>query len=255
MPSKTVVMRDRHDTSILCIIPARSGSVSVKHKNIRPFNGKPLLAHSILQALESKPKDRMRIVVSTDSPEYAKIAREWGAECPFLRPVELSGPTSTDYEFIRHCVDWMSEKASYLPDVVLQLRPTQPHRKVQDIDECIDIFLENRHKYDSLRTVVETVKSPYKMYTISEDSSPTSTPKLEPIFKVLNGKLEPFNMARQVLPKSYLHNGYVDLVNTSVLSGGVISGQNILPFVMNDSDVIDIDTEEDWRQAELACAQ
>jgi len=246
-------MLTRDELKILCLIPARSGSITVQHKNVRIFNGIPLIAHTILQALESKYKPRMRVIVSTDSSEYADIAKSWGAECPFLRPPEISGPTSTDYECISHCVNWLESNEKYRPDIILQLRPTQPHRKVHDIDRCIDIFLEKRHSYDSLRTVVEFEKSPFKMYTVTESNS--ANPELEPLFRTLNGMTEPFNQARQVLPKAYLHNGYIDILNTKVLSLGALSGEKIFPYVMSSLDVIDIDTEEDWRCAEMACSK
>jgi len=91
---------------ILCIIPARSGSKSLVDKNIKNFKGKPLLAWSIQHAKQSKYCEQMRIIVSTDSQEYADIAKQWGAEVPFVRPSELAGDLSTDYEFINHAVDW-----------------------------------------------------------------------------------------------------------------------------------------------------
>ena len=85
---------------ILCLIPARSGSKGIKHKNIRNLSGKPLMAWSIEQAKNSKHS--MRIIVTTDSEEYAKIARDYGAETPFLRPSKISQDLSTDLEFIKH---------------------------------------------------------------------------------------------------------------------------------------------------------
>ena len=85
---------------ILCIIPARSGSKGIKDKNIKLFNGKPLLAWSILQAKQCSHD--MRIIVSTDSHEYSRIAEQYGAEVPFLRPKHLSQDLSTDFECIEH---------------------------------------------------------------------------------------------------------------------------------------------------------
>ena len=85
---------------ILCIIPARSGSKGIPHKNIKLFHNKPLLAWSIIQAQQSKYN--MRIIVSTDSENYSNIANDYGAETPFLRPSEISQDSSTDYECIKH---------------------------------------------------------------------------------------------------------------------------------------------------------
>jgi len=238
---------------ILCVIPARSGSQAVKHKNIRNFLGKPLLAHSISQARQSKHSANMRVIVSTDSERYASIAREHGAECPFLRPLELSGSLSTDLECMQHCLQWLKSYEYYVPDFVLQLRPTQPLRRVVDIDMCIDIFKNKRHVYDSLRSVAEVDKSPFKMYTITGESSDKGQ-TLRPIFRELDGLIEPFNNARQLLPKAYIHNGYIDIVNTEVINRGFMSGEKVFPYVMQKEDTTDIDTEEDWILAEQKAA-
>ena len=226
---------------ILCIIPARSGSKGIPNKNVKIFNNKPLLAWSIEQA--QKSKFDMKILVSTDSQYYASVAKHFGAEVPFLRPKEISGDISTDFECIQHCINWLKNNELYYPDIVLQLRPTQPCRKIEDIDRCIEIFIKKRDKYDSLRTVVEFEKSPYKMYSINNN-------KLTPLFNKINNIIEPFNQCRQVLPKTYLHNGYIDIFNTNIINNGTISGQNIYPYIMNKNDTIDIDSIDDWNKAE-----
>jgi CMP-N-acetylneuraminic acid synthetase len=232
---------------ILCIIPARSGSKGIPDKNIKILNNKPLLCHSIEQAQKSKYfiNKQMRIVVSTDSLNYAKIAEENGAEIPILRPVEIAGDLSTDYEFIKHMVDHLIESEKYYPDIILQLRPTQPIRKVDDIDKCLDIFIEKYEEFDSLRTVVPFEKSPIKMYKIEDNNLLPFFPLL-----VLEDKImfEPFNQPRQLLPQSFLHNGYIDILKTSILETGGISGNKIYPYIMNKEDTIDIDTLEDWNK-------
>ena len=226
---------------ILCIIPARSGSKGIPHKNIKLFHDKPLLAWSISQAQQSKYD--MRIIVSTDSQEYATIANNYGTETPFLRPPEISQDLSTDYECIKHCLDWLKNNENYIPDIVLQLRPTQPLRKIETIDNCLDIFIQNRNNYDSLRTVIEFEKSPYKMYNIVNN-------QLIPLFMEINNIKEPYNQCRQILPKTYLHNGYIDIFNADIIDNNTISGLNIYPYIMNKNDVIDIDNNEDWNKAE-----
>ena len=229
----------------MCIIPARSGSKSLPHKNIKDFKGNPLLAWSIEQAKQSCFSNQMRIIVSTDSKQYAEIAKKWGAEVPFLRPEEISGDQSTDYECIKHAVEWLQENDNYTPDIILQLRPTQPCRKVEVINKCLELFLENRGKYDSLRTVVEFEKSPYKMYSVD-----THQNLLKPLFDEVTGIKEPYNQCRQILPKTYLHNGYIDIFNTEIIERGTISGTKIYPYIMDKNDIIDIDTIDDWVKAE-----
>lgn len=226
--------------NILCIIPARSGSKGIKHKNIKLFNGKPLLAWSIIQAQQSSYD--MRIIVSTDSEEYAAIAKQYGAEVPFLRPTNISQDLSTDFECIEHVVTWLYANEKYTSDIMLQLRPTQPLRKIKDINACLELFIKNRSTYDSLRTVVPFTKSPYKMYSVKNNV-------LVPLFKKINNINEPYNQCRQTLPETYLHNGYIDIFNTNIIKKGTISGDNILPFIMKQTDTIDIDSIRDWNHA------
>jgi len=232
---------------ILCLIPARSGSKGIIDKNIKLLNNKPLLCHSIDQAKESKyyKNKQMRIVVTTDSEKYANIAKEYGAEVPILRPSEISQDLSTDLEFMKHMTNYLKENDNYNPDMIIQLRPTQPIRKIDEIDKCIDLFIENYEKYDSLRTVVPFEKSPFKMYVMKDNI-------LTPLFKTLevnnNIIIEPYNQCRQLLPETYLHNGYIDILKPYLLLEDKISGDKIYPYIMNKEDTIDIDTLEDWNK-------
>lgn len=221
---------------ILCIIPARSGSKGIKNKNVMDFNGKPLLVWSIEQA--QKCNYKMKIIVSTDSQEYADIAIKYGAEVPFLRPVEISDDLSTDFEFINYCVNWLKNNENYICDIILQLRPTSPTRNVEDINKALELFIKNRDNFDSLRSVIPFEKSPFKMYSLNND-------KLVPLFDEINNIQEPYNQPRQILPQCYLHNGYIDILNTTILSENTISGKNILPFIMEEKNNMDIDNISD----------
>lgn len=223
---------------ILCIIPARSGSKGIKNKNIIDYNGKPLIAWSIEQAIKSKYN--MKIIVSSDSDEYIEISKKYGAEAPFKRPLSISQDLSTDFECINHAVNWLNENEQYIPDIILQLRPTSPERSIQDIDAAIEIFIKNRNNYDSLRSVIPIDKSPYKMYTVNNI-------QLEPLFKKYNDIDEPYNEPRQKLPQCYLHNGYIDILNTSILKNNTITGNKIFPYIMNNSNNIDIDYYHDLK--------
>jgi CMP-N,N'-diacetyllegionaminic acid synthase len=223
---------------ILCIIPARSGSKGIKNKNIMNFNGKPLLAWSIEQA--QKCDYKMKIILSTDNQEYADIAIKYGAEVPFLRPSNISDDLSTDFEFINHCVNWLKDNENYTCDIILQLRPTSPTRNVEDINKALKLFIKNRDKFDSLRSVIPFEKSPFKMYSLNDN-------KLTPLFNKINNIQEPYNQPRQILPQCYLHNGYIDILNTSILNDNTISGKSILPFIMGDNNNLDIDVIQDLK--------
>ena len=112
------------DTSrpIYALIPARSGSQSIKHKNISKIHGHPLLAYSIAAARLCPEIDR--VFVSTDSKIYSKVAEDYGAECPFLRPKEFAEDNSTDLEFFKHFIDWCRAASLKVPSAIVHLRPT-----------------------------------------------------------------------------------------------------------------------------------
>ncbi len=228
--------------NILCIIPARSGSKGLKHKNILDIKGLPMMVWSIKQAQESKFSKNMKIILSTDSEKYRDIGLQYGAEVPFLRPKNISGDLSNDYECFKHCVDFLEKNENYKSDFIVQLRPTYPTRTVETLDNCISKFIDIRNKYDSLRTVIPFEKSPFKMYTIEENI-------LNPLFTNINYKneilKEPYNECRQKLPQTYLHNGCIDILNTEILNHNTVTGKRIYPYVMNRNEINDIDTIKD----------
>jgi len=126
---------------ILALIPARSGSKRVPNKNIRRLAGKPLIVYTIEAALKSKRINR--VIVSTDSQQIASIAKEHGAEIPFIRPKEISQSNSTEMEFFNHALNWLQDHEKYEPDLIVLLYPTSPLRKVESIDSAIEEILKH----------------------------------------------------------------------------------------------------------------
>jgi CMP-N-acetylneuraminic acid synthetase len=223
--------------NILAIIPARSGSKSVPHKNIRQIDGKPMLAYSIEHGLKSKYINR--VILNTDSEEYAEIGLQYGAEVPFIRPYEYAKDNSLDFDVFYHCLKYLEENESYKADIVVQLRPTYPIRNVEDIDNMIEIILNNE-SYDSVRTIAPSKEIPYKMWHRSIDGTIT------PILKDIK---ECYNMPRQDLPKTYYQNACIDVVRGSVILGKQsMSGDHIYGYEMDKN--YDIDTEEEFKKAE-----
>jgi CMP-N-acetylneuraminic acid synthetase len=221
------------EKKILAVIPARSGSKSVKNKNIRMINGKPMLAYSIEHAQKSRYINR--IIVTTDSEEYAAIAREYGAETPFIRPAEYATDTSLDIDVFRHALGWLKENEAYEPDIVVQLRPTDPFRNSEDIDRMIEIMLEDE-TVDAVRSIKENDVVPHKMWYFQEDGF------IEPILKDIP---EAYNMPRQELPKTYYQNGNVDLLRPSnIWNYNSMTGKKIKGYIMQD--MYDVDTERDF---------
>lgn len=142
---------------ILCTICARGGSKGVPNKNIRPLLGKPLIAYTIEQARAWNKAER--IVVSTDSAEIARVAKRYKAEVPFVRPAELATDTAAKILSIRHALGVCEKAFHERYDIIVDLDPTSPLRKTNDIEKCLNIFKKLRP--DSLFSVVKAYKNPY----------------------------------------------------------------------------------------------
>jgi CMP-N,N'-diacetyllegionaminic acid synthase len=124
---------------VLGIIGARSGSKGYPGKNIRELCGHPLLSWAVRAAESARRIDR--VLLSTDSEEYAAIGRRYGADTPFLRPAEFATDGSIEFEYIRHAVLWLEEHEGYRPDIVVRVCPTAPLIRSEDIDACIEVLL------------------------------------------------------------------------------------------------------------------
>lgn len=228
--------------NVVAIIPARSGSKSVKDKNIRLMNGKPMLAYSIEQALCSASVDR--VVVSTDSERYRAIAREYGAEVPFLRPAEISQDSSLDLEVFQHAIRWLRENEGCEPELCVHLRPTHPIRDPADIDDMVSMLREHR-EWDSVRSVSPAKQVPYKMWLFSDERPG----EMDPL--VTCGIPDAYNAPRQQLPKVYMQNACIDVVRAcTIMDKASMSGDRIGGYKM-DYD-FDVDTEADFLNAERA---
>lgn len=235
-------MRRSHQgyTEVLALIPARGGSKSIPRKNIRSFAGHPLIAYSIAAGLASETVTR--VIVSTDDERIAEVARAYGAETPFLRPHEFAQDHTPDLPVFTHALEWLAENEGYQPEIVVQLRPTSPLRRVSYIDQSVYSLLE-RPEADSVRSVIVPFQNPYKMWKI--DSQGFLQPLLQTDFK------EPYNMPRQLLPDVYWQTGYVDTIwADTILHKRSMTGDAILPLIIQPSDWIDIDSPDDWRRAE-----
>ena len=138
----------------LAIIPARGGSKGIERKNIKKFGGKPLIAHIIKTALEVKELDR--VIVSTEDREIAEIAKKYGAEIPFLRPLKLADDKTPTLPVLQHAIKYLEEKENYKPDIVVLLYTTFPLLKPERISEAIGMVKEKG--LDSVVSVVEDHK-------------------------------------------------------------------------------------------------
>lgn len=224
-------------TEVLALIPARGGSKGIPRKNLRDFAGAPLIAYSIAAA---KQAERVtRVIVSTDDPEIADVARAWGAEVPFMRPAQFAQDDSTDLPVFEHALEWLEQNENYMPDIVIQLRPTSPVRPIGLLDQAVELLLEHPEA-DCVRGVVPSVQNPFKMWQI--DSEGRLTQLLE-----VAGLREPYNAPRQALLQTYWQTGHIDAIRSNtILAKHSLTGDIILPLLIDPLYTVDIDTPDDF---------
>lgn len=222
---------------VLALITARGGSKGLPGKNIRTLAGKPMIAWSIEAARASGVVDR--VVVSTDDAEIARVARDWGAEVPFLRPAELAGDNAAHVPVVLHALDWLAGHDGYRPELVLLLQPTSPLRTAVDIRDAVSLYRKNRPQ--AVVGVCEPSHHPWLIKTEDEE-----------------GWLKDFvvkpagYLPRQKLPNVYAVNGALYLISVEALRElETFTPPHTLPLVMPAERSVDIDTEHDLRLAEF----
>ncbi|MBU0596315.1 acylneuraminate cytidylyltransferase family protein [Candidatus Bipolaricaulota bacterium] len=214
--------------SVLAVVTARGGSKGIPGKNIRCVAGKPLIAWTLDCAARSERVGR--ILVSTDSEAIADVAREWGAEVPFLRPEELAQDDSPHVPVLLHALDWLQRNEDFCPDHVLLLQPTSPLRSTQDIDGAIALAAEKGA--DAVVSVSEALSHPRYLRSVAEDGRLLS-PDCE------EGEYLP----RQSLRPAYVLNGAIYLVRSTVLrERETFYTERTYAYVMPQERSLDIDS-------------
>jgi len=234
-------------THILALIPARGGSKGIPRKNIKDFAGFPLISWSIAAASQAHTVNRM--IVSTDDPEIAAVAREHGAETPFMRPAELAQDRTTDLPVFEHALKWLEDIEGYKPDLVVQLRPTSPIRPINCIDDAVKILIEHPDA-DCVRGIVPAGQNPFKMWYFNGYDKP-----LKQLLTV-DGVKEPYNAPRQILPQVHWQTGHIDVIRTSTITRKhSLTGDVIYPLVIDPRYTVDIDNPSDWIKYEALVYQ
>ena len=203
-------------SDIIAIIPARSGSKSLVDKNIKYLSGHPLIAYSIAAAKLSKKIDR--VIVSTDSQKYTEIAKQYGAEVPFIRPDKISIDTAIDRDFLIHAMNWFKENESSVPEYWVHLRPTTPLRSIEIIDNAINEIMQDNNA-TSLRSGHKAPESPLKWFV-----------KSNYYFRgLVDG--EDYNLPKEAFEQVYIPDGFVDVVKSSfVMNNKEIHGDRMIGF-------------------------
>jgi len=222
---------------VIAIITARGGSKSIPKKNITLLAGKPLIAWTIETALRSTGLNR--VIVSTDDTEIAEVARQWGAEVPFMRPAELAQDDSPHIPVMVHAVEWLESHEDMRPDYVLLLQPTSPLRSTEDIDGATRLAFEK--DADSVVSVCQAFSHPYLTKRIAPDG------------RLLDFVPKPEGyLCRQALPQAYAVNGAIYLVRRDVLiERQTFYTERTYAYVMPQQRSLDIDTPWDIHLANL----
>jgi len=221
--------------TLLALISARGGSKGIPRKNIRSFCGKPLLQWSIDAALATACVDQ--VVVTTDDPEIAQVARACGAEVPFLRPGELATDTASGIAPVLHALEQLPQVSD-----VLLLQPTSPLRTTDDIEAIV--ALRQHAGRESAVSLTPSGKHPAWMYSLSQDQ------RLEPLLQ-LDGV-----HCRQQLTPTYVLNGALYLASRAfLLREQAFIAPDTLGYVMPAERSVDIDTPLDWQWAEFLMEQ
>tara|TARA_B100000989_G_scaffold222678_1_gene170251 strand:+ start:3755 stop:4438 length:684 start_codon:yes stop_codon:yes gene_type:complete len=223
--------------NIYTVIPARGGSKGIKKKNIKLLNKCPLIQYSIEYSLESSIVNRT--VVSTDCNEIAKISINCGAEVPFIRPKEYAEDLTPDFPVFNHALLELEKIYNEKIDFLILLRPTSPFRPKGLIEEGIK-KMTHFQDADSLRSVTLVKEHAYRQWKMKDNFIVGYEKSID----------EPYNLPRQLLPELFFQTGDIEIVRRSTLINGSISGKKVLPLVIDHDQMLDIDSEKDWANAE-----
>jgi CMP-N-acetylneuraminic acid synthetase len=233
---------------VLALVPARGGSKGIPRKNLQLLAGRPLVAHAVQAGLDAQLVTR--VVCSTDDADIAEAARQAGAEVPFLRPLELAQDRSEDWPVFIHALDWLEAHEGWVPDLVVNLRPTSPLRTSEHVDRAIRLLLDSGA--DSVKAVCLARQHPHKMWLLSEPNSGQMEPFLRTPFRLERGP----DVPRAELEDVYWQNGVVDVTRREVLrEQRVMIGKRVAGLVTKLEESIDIDTPLDLLMAELLFAR
>jgi N-acylneuraminate cytidylyltransferase len=237
-------VRTTGSPSVVAFIPARQGSKRVPGKNIRLLNGHPMIAYTIVPALESGVFES--VIVSTDSEEIAAMAQHYGADVPFLRPPAYAGDTSPDIEWLEHALGELRRRGRAW-DCFSLLRPTSPFRTVDTIRRAWAVFT-SQEGVDSLRAVEKCAQHPGKMWVVRGD-------RMFPLLPFGPAEQPWHSTPYQALPPVYVQNASLEIAWTRVVfERRTIAGDVIVPFRTEGYEGFDINDATDWMVAERLLA-
>lgn len=221
------------------VVPARGGSKRIPKKNLRCISGKPLIGYAIETGLACPSIER--VIVSSDDEETIKIAKDFNAEVPFVRPKELAGDYVPDGPVFVHVINWLKQKQGYEFDFLVNLRCTTPMKSVSDIENVYARLLETNA--DSIRTVTPVNDVNFHPFWVLEKKDIYGKYLLEDIDRrKLGGR-------RQYLPKVWRFNAMVDIMRVEQILKDPENpyGDKMAIYEISESRAFDIDTELDFK--------
>lgn len=224
----------------VAFIPARSGSKRMPNKNIKPVSGHPMLAYTVRAAIDSGVFDA--VICATDSELYADVAKHYGAEVPFLRPVEISGDKSPDIEWVVWTLNSLKQQGREY-EIYSILRPTSPFRLPETIQRAWGLFAQDKTA-DSLRAVEKCKQHPGKMWVVRGK-------RMLPVMPFTNGTTPWHSSQYAALPEIYAQDASLEIAWSRIaLEQNTIAGEAIIPFISQGLEGFDINEPEDWLLAE-----
>lgn len=222
---------------VLGLIPARGGSKGIPHKNIRHLCGKPLLAYTAEAALGAGRLSRL--ILSTDDEQIAEVGRHCGLDSPFIRPAELAEDDTPMLSVVQHAIRWMENRGECF-DAVCLLQPTNPLRRPEDVDACIEL-LETSDAHAVVTVLpVPSEYNPHWVYFQREDGT----------LRLSTGEMNPISR-RQALPPAFHREGSVYVTRRSVvIDQNSLYGERVIGYPLQPNRSVNIDTPEDWKRAE-----
>ncbi len=227
---------------VLGVITARGGSKGIPGKNIKPLLGKPLIAYTIEAAKASGVVDRL--ILSTDDPAIAEVAKQHGCDVPFLRPADIADDKAAHLPVLQHAVKALKEKDGYEPDYVLLLQPTSPARQAFHIKEAVELI--EKSGADSVLSVAEIPENYHHKKAMAINDG---------ILRLVKdgGPIHNRVARRQDLEKNYWSIGSIYLFKTGLLfdlAKPNFYGEKTMPYVIDAKYVVDINVPTDWEAAE-----
>jgi CMP-N-acetylneuraminic acid synthetase len=222
---------------VLGLIAARGGSKGLPRKNIRLLCGKPLLQYTAESALSARRLSR--VVLTTDDEEIAEVGRNCGLEVPFMRPAELAADNTPTLPVVQHAIGWMEAHGVYF-DAICQLQPTNPLRRPEDIDACIESL--ERSDADAVMTIlpIPPEYNPHWAYFRGENGD----------LHLSTGEATPIPQ-RQKLPPSFHRDGSVYVTRRDVvMKENSLYGKRVIGHLLDANQTVNIDGPEDWKRAE-----